>query len=158
MKAKLGILIIGLIALDQIIKAIMIDVLSSGEINVIGDFFTLKYVENYGISFSMFDGRVSLILIVSVLAMLGIAYVLVDAINTHKPKLAISLSVMLAGALGNFIDRAYHGFVVDYLAFDFGFYQFPVFNLADMFLVLSCVFVIIYVYFEEKDEDAKNSN
>ncbi|MPN31870.1 Lipoprotein signal peptidase [bioreactor metagenome] len=67
----------------------------------------------------------------------------------------ISFSFILAGALGNFIDRMRIGYVVDMLRFDF--INFPIFNLADVFLTLGVSSMIIYILFFEKEEDNTSS-
>lgn len=67
----------------------------------------------------------------------------------------ISFSFILAGAFGNFIDRMRIGYVVDMLRFDF--INFPIFNLADVFLTLGVSSMIIYILFFEKEEDNTSS-
>ena len=62
--------------------------------------------------------------------------------------LVLLYSFLTAGAIGNFIDRLLHGFVVDFIYFSL--IDFPVFNVADIYITCSCVFVIIYVFLSEK--------
>ncbi len=136
-----------LVVIDQLIKLLVVSYLDTVE--VIKNFFNLTYVKNFGISFSMFNNKGLLIILTSVVAMY-IIYTLIKQASDDKI-LKIALLSMLAGAIGNFIDRVFRGFVVDYLAFSFGSYDFAVFNLADVLLVVGCIVVIIYVFIFKKE-------
>jgi signal peptidase II len=66
--------------------------------------------------------------------------------------------LILAGAVGNLIDRVRLGYVVDFLSFDIFGYDFPVFNLADMCIVIGCILMIIYVLFIHKENQPLFNN
>ena len=67
--------------------------------------------------------------------------------------LRLSLSLILAGAVGNLIDRVFVGSVVDFLQFFFGSYEFPVFNVADMMVDIGAFLLIVYMLFFQKDKE-----
>lgn len=117
-------------------------------IPLIENVFHLTYVENRGAAFGMMqDGRVFFIL-VALIAAAAVLYVVLKFKN--KPMiLNLGLSFLAAGALGNTVDRIWRGFVVDFL--DFRLIDFPVFNVADIFVCLGTgLLAIFFVFLEEK--------
>lgn len=145
---KLSLLFIFLLLSDQLVKFIVKNSIQN-PVEVISGFFQINYVKNYGISFSMFSNQLFYIITISLLAIIYIIY----ALNKFKSYKYISLflTIILAGAVGNFIDRLFYGFVVDYFDFKIFGFNFAVFNLADVFIVCSTIALFIYVYFIEKD-------
>lgn len=124
-------------------------------IPVIQDVFHITYVQNTGAAFSILSGQKWLLLAVTSALVLGIlCYVF-----WKRPKnitLLLALTLIVSGGLGNLIDRALLGFVVDY--FDFRLIHFAVFNLADVFVVCGTVLLGIYLIFlEDKEKHAKEN-
>lgn len=114
------------------------------EREIIPDFFYLTYLENRGAAFSILqDFRWGFVIIT--LVALGI---MARFFLLHQGKLArLALSLLMAGAAGNLIDRAFQGFVVDFLHFyPFG-YDFPVFNVADVCLNVGAALLAIWLLF-----------
>ena len=136
----------GLIVMDQIIKLIVVEYLVE-PIKIIDGFFSLHYVKNFCVSFSMLNGKPLLILLISLVA-IGFLFYLLKEFYYDK-LLRVGLIVMISGAIGNLIDRVIYGYVVDYLDFNIFGYDFPVFNLADMFLVCGAIFVAGVVILQE---------
>ncbi|MGM9532271.1 signal peptidase II [Intestinibacter sp.] len=134
-----------LIAFDQIIKAWALnDLQYKGSISVINDVFNLTYVENRGAAFGLFQNNQWAFIVVALVAsIIGLYFLHSNKISSKLGKLSVVL--IIAGALGNLIDRIRLDYVVDY--FDFVFIWNYVFNLADCFIVvgtfLLCVYVII---------------
>ena len=139
-----------LIAADQIIKRWAVRVLMpAGRIPLIDGVFSLQYLQNYGAAWGIFQGKRALLLILTgiVLAAVFAAFV------THKFKgrmLCFSVSLILAGGLGNLIDRIAQGYVVDYLYFEL--IDFPIFNFADCCIVAGTILLAVYVLFFESRE------
>lgn len=134
-----------LIALDQIIKGwVLNDLQYKGSISVIKDVFNLTYVENRGAAFGLFQNNQWVFIVVALIAsIIGLYFLHSNKLSSKLGKLSVVL--IIAGALGNLIDRIRLDYVVDY--FDFVFVWNYVFNLADCFIVvgtfLLCVYVII---------------
>lgn len=134
-----------LIALDQIIKVWALnDLQYKGSISVIKDVFNLTYVENRGAAFGLFQNNQWVFIVVALIAsIIGLYFLHSNKLSSKLGKLSVVL--IIAGALGNLIDRIRLDYVVDY--FDFVFVWNYVFNLADCFIVvgtfLLCVYVII---------------
>lgn len=110
------------------------------------------YPENRGIAFGMFQGSVLFFAIVSIL-FLGVilyAWIRIPKERFYLPLLTIA-SVLAAGALGNFIDRFFRGYVIDFIYFSL--IDFPVFNLADVYVVVSGILLILFVCTKYRDDD-----
>ena len=110
------------------------------------------YPENRGIAFGMFQGSVLFFAIVSVL-FLGVllyAWIRIPKERFYLPLLTIA-TVLAAGALGNFIDRFFRGYVIDFIYFSL--IDFPVFNVADIYITVGAVLLVIFVIFFYKDDE-----
>lgn len=132
---------------DQIIKDWAVRALSSGgEIRLIDGVLHLVYHENTGAAFSILQGRLPLLVVVTSVVLAGILFVLVTKKVTEHCLVA-ALSLIVSGGLGNLMDRVARGFVVDYIYFVP--INFPVFNLADSCVVVGTGLFMLYVLFVE---------
>lgn len=138
--------IAGLIVIcDQITKYAVISSIKMGElITVINSFFYITHVENYGAAWSMFQGGRYFFIVVTLITSIGIIYYIR---KSKLPLLNLALSFILGGAIGNLIDRVAKGGVTDFLEFHFGTYIFPVFNVADIFVVIGTIFMAFLILF-----------
>lgn len=141
------------VALDQITKNLAVTMLDPGEpINVIKNVFQFVYTENAGAAFGMMQGRQSLFYIITVVILIAGLYFLIKMPGDSKYlAIGIVVSCILAGAVGNLIDRISHKYVVDFIYFKP--IDFPVFNVADIFVTLGCIAFAILVIFVYKDRD-----
>ncbi|AUN15430.1 signal peptidase II [Paraclostridium sordellii] len=142
-------IIIGLIAIDQISKYLAVKYLVNiGSIPIIKNIFHLTYVENRGAAFGMFQNNQIIFIVVAIAAcVFGLYYLYKKDLNILG-KSAIIL--IISGALGNLIDRIRLGFVVDY--FDFRVIWDYVFNVADVFVVVGTILLCVYIIFFENDK------
>ncbi|MBS6507707.1 MAG: signal peptidase II [Paraclostridium bifermentans] len=142
-------IILGLIGLDQISKFLAVKYLVNiGSIPIIKDIFHLTYVENRGAAFGMFQNNQMIFVVVALAACIfGLYYLYKKQLNLLG-KSAIIL--IIAGAIGNLIDRVRLGFVVDY--FDFRIVWNYVFNVADVFVVIGTILLCIYIICFENDK------
>ena len=138
-----------LIALDQFIKNWALnDLKYKGSISVIENVFNLTYVENRGAAFGLFQNNQIVFVIVAIIAtIVGLYFLHSKKLNSKLCKFSIVL--IIAGALGNLIDRIRLDFVVDY--FDFIFIWNYVFNLADCFIVVGTILLCIYILISDKE-------
>lgn len=152
MKVKKMILGIGLIllgiAIDQITKYIaIVQLRDQPSVPVIKSFFELTYVENTGGAWGALGGHLWLFITVTIIALGIFAYLMKDFnLQTH-PFYSISLILIITGTIGNFIDRLFRGFVVDFLNFYIFGYDFPVFNFADMCLTVGVGILLVDIIF-----------
>lgn len=138
-RARLFSISLAILALDQLTKWIVVQkVPLHGEVTVIPRFFSISHVLNKGAAFSLFaqhETRATMALaIFSALVMAAISYFLWK--RAEPSRIDYVLAIILGGAAGNFIDRVRLRAVVDFLAFDFGSYHWPDFNLADSAIVI----------------------
>lgn len=146
-KISIPILIILGIIIDQIVKAEIVDHLELSQHKVIlNGVFSLTHLRNNGAAWSLLEGQQWFFSIITILVLIVATWVLIKNIN--KNWYAFSLTLIISGALGNFIDRIRQGYVVDMFQLDF--INFPIFNVADM--LLSVGFVVLFIaILTEKD-------
>ena len=144
------ILIIAIIvSLDQFVKFIVVkNVPLEGSVTVINKFFYIYHIGNTGAAWSILSGQRVLFIIITFISCVVIGYILV---KSKIMLLKLALSFIFAGAVGNLIDRILKGSVTDYLRFDFGSYTFPIFNVADMSVVIGSALLMYYMFFIYKD-------
>ena len=144
-----------LIATDQLMKWGIVQNFSLyDQMEVSPGIFSLYYIQNRGAAWGILEGRIGFFFLTTVVVVGYMVYTFHKQLQNSRLS-GISFSFILAGALGNFIDRMRIGYVVDMLRFDF--INFPIFNLADVFLTLGVSSMIIYILFFEKEEDNTSS-
>lgn len=149
-----------LVSLDQIIKLLVIKYLEPiGSLPLIDGFIQLNYAENTGAAFGSFSGY-TWVLSVFTLAVIvaGLVYLLIGKVKFGVEYVCITL--ILAGGLGNLIDRIFRGFVVDYI--EPLFIDFAIFNFADILVTCSAVVLIIWMIYgiykdAKKEKEQKNA-
>lgn len=134
--------------LDLIIKYLVSNYLT--DVVIIKNFFALTYVLNEGIAFSILDGDGYFIIIITVIILLYLLSMMKRSLTDKVETFGYTL--LISGLLGNFIDRLLDFKVVDYLSFKIFNYNFPVFNLADILIVLGA-FLIVFKEFEVMKND-----
>lgn len=143
------ILVAILIALDQVSKYVIDKNFFEGDtLGVITDFFHITYVKNRGIAFGMFQGKLDIISIATVIAIIAIIYYLYKDRNKMPILEKIGFNFILAGAIGNMIDRVARGFVIDMIDFR-GIWAF-VFNLADVWINIGVLLILLEYFFDNK--------
>ncbi|MDD2625443.1 MAG: signal peptidase II, partial [Bacilli bacterium] len=124
-------------------------------IKVIKNFFYITNINNTGAAFGILQDGGIIFIILSIIALVGlIRYVIIDK-NIVKLE-AISYALVLGGILGNFIDRIMYGYIIDYLDFYFFGYNFPVFNLADMCMVIGFMIIIFNMFISKGETNEIN--
>jgi signal peptidase II len=148
------VLILGaLIAADQITKFLALKYLAPiGSMSIIDGFLDFAFVRNDGAAFGLFQGARWFFLIFTVLIVAGIIYYYVKFRKSKRFAFArAALLLITAGAVGNSIDRFTTGLVVDFI--NVRFMRFPVFNVADMYIVVGTIVLLIYILFFAKDDE-----
>lgn len=145
-----------LIVIDQIVKILVINKMALQQsIIVINNFFNITYVRNTGAAWSILSGNVLLLIMISVLALVTIYYYLIKDKDLNKIDI-VSYSMLIGGIIGNLIDRIVHGYVIDYLDFKIFNYNFPIFNLADTFIVIGVILLLLKELRKENNLDSRN--
>ncbi len=153
----LGYYLIALIVIliDQFTKWLVAAKMEIGQsIPIIEDFFYLTSHRNSGAAWGILEGRMFFFYVITIIVIIVIVYYM-QRFAKNNALLAVSLSLILGGAIGNFIDRLIRQEVVDFLSFIFGNYHFPIFNVADSALTIGVILVIIATILEERNEKRK---
>ena len=145
-----------LTAIDQVSKFLAVANLKPvGNITVIDGFFDLTFVENRGAAFGILNGHRWLFIAITVVVTIAAFFYLNKMKECDRVHNILKFSVMLilSGAWGNALDRLFRGYVVDY--FEFTFINYPVFNVADIYVVCGTVILAVLLLFFIKDEPEK---
>lgn len=145
------ILVIVILVLDKATKLFAIEYLQSiRTLPIVEGIFHLTYLENRGAAFGILQGQRTFFLIATTIVVASIVFFMYKYKKMYKP-MKIGLNFIVAGAIGNLIDRVRFGFVVDF--FDFRIW--PVFNIADSAVVIGAILVSYIVlkhdHFEPKE-------
>lgn len=145
--------LISLIVVDQMSKhLVVINLKDSAPIKIIDGVFELHYLENRGAAFGMLQNQKVFFIIIATVMLLAIFYVLVRLpISRKYTLLDCCLILIAAGAVGNMIDRVMNNYVVDF--FYFSLIDFPIFNMADIYVTISCIILVLAVLFYYKESD-----
>ncbi len=150
------------LAVDQITKAAIFRSINPFSVQtVIPDFFNLVHVRNKGAIFGFFSNADSafifVLLTVFSLAALGLVVYYFIKTPVSEKLMNVSLSFILAGALGNQIDRIMRGYVIDFLDFNFWGWHWPSFNVADSCISTGAVLLIFLFFFKRGPECSPSS-
>ncbi len=146
-------MIIILLFLDQLIKYLIVKNMYIGqEITIIRNFLNITYVTNNGAAFNILSGNTIFLI---ALAIIVIIYIIKNIKNLEK-KERIIYEILISGILGNLIDRIFRGYVIDYIAFKIFGIEMAIFNLADTYIVCSCILLLIMEALKWKKSQLKN--
>ena len=123
----------------------------------ITSFLNIVLVKNTGVSFGLGRSLEYAQLLFSVLSILIVCWLLVWAYQAHTFSLIISISLVIGGAIGNIIDRITIGGVIDFIDIYIGPYHWPAFNLADSYIVLGIVALLIDSFLNRNSRDKRSS-
>lgn len=154
MTKKIYITAIIIFIIDQISKVIISSYIGlNSSVRIIKNFFYLTYTNNTGASFGILKNSRILLIVLSIIALV----ILLRYISTFKETKynILGLGFLMGGIIGNLLDRVLFGYVRDFLNFYIIGYDFPVFNIADIFIVLGVFILIISIL---KGEDSNGSN
>ena len=140
-------IVIGLI-LDRITKTYAINNLIEKPYN--GTLLNFTYLENRGAAFGILQDSRLFFIILTLAIVAVLVYYFIKNYKKNPIILNIALAMIISGAIGNFYDRLFQGYVVDFI--EFAFIKFPVFNIADIFVTIGSLLMIIYLLFLEESE------
>lgn len=147
------IMIIVLIGIDQFTKYLaVLHLKDKPAYSIIDGVFELNYLENRGAAFGMLQNQKGFFILISIIVLIAICYILFKMPDDKKYNILHVLLVLIAsGAIGNMIDRIRLEYVVDF--FYFVLINFPIFNMADIYVSVACVLLAIVMLFIYKEED-----
>lgn len=142
--------IVVLVTADQFSKFLIVkNFVENEKIVLIKDFFNITYIKNYGAGFSILQNQTIFLVVVTIAAIGFVTYLLIKSKNNEAFNRVCYL-LIIGGAIGNLIDRLTLGYVIDFLDFYIFGYDFPVFNIADSFLTIGCILLIVSILLESK--------
>lgn len=145
--------IVGLVLLDQLTKIQIENNFFVGDtIEIISNFFHITYVQNRGIAFGVFQGKINAISIATTIAIIGIIIYFFKNFKKIEVIERIAYMVIISGAIGNMIDRIFRGYVVDMLDFR-GIWQY-VFNLADVYINIGVALIFLDILLKLKNKES----
>lgn len=117
----------------------------------------LRYIENRGAAFGILQNSRWFFIVITLLVTAGAAaayiwYVVKRMTKRSSPVIMLLFSLLMAGAFGNFADRAANGYVVDFIYVSL--IDFPVFNLADIYITCGCILTILYIILTERKNES----
>lgn len=145
-----------LIGLDQATKYVALTNLKPiGSTVFIKGFLDFTFVENRGVAFGMFSGQRWFILLLTAVITVALLYYYNKLPRTKEYQLVRMVMLLIfSGAIGNMIDRIFRGYVVDF--FEFSFFRFPVFNIADIYVVVGvCILAFLILFVIKEPEEKK---
>lgn len=144
-----------IVVADRLVKDLVLaNIDLHAKIDLIPGVFRLTYTQNTGGAFSAFSGASWLFHIIVPLAVIFLVATMLFRIFTG-PCAVLSCTAVIGGAIGNYIDRVAYGYVVD--MFDFYLIDFAVFNLADCFITVGCILLMVCVLFFPEDKKEKKA-
>lgn len=146
-----------LIIIDQVSKILVVSNIYNESIKVIPNLLNFTYVENTGALFGIGKNKISIFIILNIIIIvLGIIYLIKnkDEFNFLSK---ISISMILSGGIGNLIDRIARGYVVDFIDVN-PVIKWPMFNIADCYVVIGCILLFIGFILQERKEKNEGIN
>ena len=147
-----GVLCAALFLADRLSKEYMLENLKPVSTKTVWDgILRFTFVENRGAAFGIGQGKIGFFVVITIIIGVVLVYFAAKLVRKGKyPSVVFSLILILAGALGNFYDRVVYGYVVDF--FDLAFMDFPVFNVADIFVVCGTIILVLLLLFVVKED------
>ena len=139
MNKRIVIISIIVLLLDQITKLVV--QMANTSVNIISNVLYFTFSKNTGASWSILEGKVTLLIVISIV-MLVIVYSLMFSYPSNRYN-DTSFGLLFGGILGNLIDRIFYGYVRDFIDINIFGYHFPIFNIADMSIVIGVILLVI---------------
>lgn len=140
-----------LIIVDQSIKFIVVNNLYNSTIAIIDNILNLTYVENTGGAFGIGSNSTIMFIVVNIVIITIITKFLLSKKDEININILISLVLILSGGIGNLIDRVFRGYVIDYIDIN-PLIKYPMFNIADICIVVGCMIIAIYTIISTSKE------
>ncbi|WP_105976163.1 signal peptidase II [Staphylococcus simulans] len=146
---------LAVLILDQFTKAYIVKTMSVGDsYSVIPGFLNITSHRNTGAAWGILSGKMGFFFLVTIIVLGLLTYFYVKEARGHF-WMQMAISLLFAGALGNFIERMKNGEVVDFIdTYIFG-YDFPIFNVADSSLTVGVILILILLLFDSKKNKVK---
>jgi len=145
-------MIITIILLDQITKYLAVkNIIINGNYKLFNGLLEFKYVKNYGAAFGILQEKRGIFIIITIIVICVFMIYLIRYNSEIHLLNKIAISMLIGGAIGNFIDRIRLGYVIDFIQVDIiKSINFPVFNIADIFIVIGTILLMVITIFPQR--------
>lgn len=160
-RLKIGFFMLFLVVVDQVSKYLANTHLNGkNELIIINKVLSLYYLDggNRGAAWGMFSGKIVMFIIFTIIAIFVISIfmrniygLIVETDRNLFRWLNVCIALLMSGAVGNLIDRVVHNYVIDFIYIKF--IDFPIFNVADCYVTVSCALIIILCLFKVREEE-----
>ena len=160
-RLKIGFFMLFLVVVDQVSKYLANTHLNGkNELIIINKVLSLYYLDggNRGAAWGMFSGKIVMFIIFTIIAIFVISIfmgniygLIVETDRNLFRGLNVCMALLMSGAVGNLIDRVVHNYVIDFIYIKF--IDFPIFNVADCYVTVSCALIIILCLFKVREEE-----
>ena len=134
---------IAILIIDQVTKRIIATTMNIGDsYEVIPNFLNITSHRNNGAAWGILSGKMTFFFIITIIILIALVYFFIKDAQ-YNLFMQVAISLLFAGALGNFIDRILTGEVVDFIDTNIFGYDFPIFNIADSSLTIGVILIII---------------
>lgn len=148
-----GIIVVLGIWLDQLSKWLCVRLLMPvGRVHLIPHLLDLTYVENSGAAFGMLKDHRWVFMVISVIALVAMTWILTTFKEKKQTLYAVAVSMILAGGIGNMIDRVRLGYVIDFIDIS-PLFSFAVFNIADSFVCIGAALLVLALLLDWRQEE-----
>jgi signal peptidase II len=147
---------IAILIIDQWTKKLVTSSMYLGESQrILGDIIKITYIRNPNSVFGLNIGGPIISTILTVIAFIFVIYLFIIA---KKPLFLTSISFIIGGALGNLMDRVFYMEVVDFIEIGVGKFRWPTFNVADSFVTIGIILVVIYWFLESRYANSSSNS
>lgn len=144
--------LIPLLLIDQLTKYYARNVISKKTINILDNVLEFRFLKNTGAAWGSFSSMTSMLVFITIIMIMAVLFVyMLIPLNRKMFPLRILLVFIITGAVGNLIDRIVFKYVTDFIYFKL--INFPIFNVADIYVTCSAVIMAVLILFYYKDED-----
>lgn len=145
-----------LIIFDQWTKYMVLSYIKPVDsVSLIPGVLSFTYLENRGAVWGIMQGQIPILVVSTVVILIAVAYIFIKIPDTKKYGWLRMIAILIiSGAIGNFIDRVFRQYVVDFIYFSL--IDFPIFNVADMYVVIAAgllILVTLFIYKDDSDFD-----
>lgn len=134
---------IGLVIFDQLVKFVIVNNIYNSTITIFKGILNFTYAENTGGAFGIWSNNTIMFVIVNIIIISIITTFILSKKNDISLGILMSLTLIMAGGIGNLIDRVFRGHVIDYIDIN-PLIKYPMFNVADICVVAGCIIIVIY--------------
>ena len=149
MNKRICVIAIIVFIIDQLSKLLVSTYLINNSVTIIDNFFRLRYATNTGAAWSILNNHQILLSLISIVLLIVIFIIKKNFKRNTRNDIAFAL--LYGGIIGNLVDRVIHGYVIDFIDFKILSYDSPIFNIADITIVIG-IFLIIFAMIKGEDK------